>query len=450
MAASQPTSDRPQWTSRRAFVLASVAGAVGLGNLWRFPYMAGEGGGGSFIAAYAICILAVGLPLFILETSAGSLIQQGPVGLFRHISARCGARYGARYGAWFGWLIVAVALVVMSYYFVITGWTLGYFIDAVRADLLPFGEFTSGYASLWYFFAAAVLVYVVLRRGVASVERLSTFLMPLLIVMVAALAIYGQTLSGGGDALAFYASFDLDRFLSPRNWQLAAGQAFYSLGVGTSVLITYGSYVPRDVNIVTSSAAVAVTNSAVSLLSGLAVFAIVFSFGIAPDTGSQLSFTAFPELFRSIAGGWPLGALFFGLLFTAAFSSCYSVLLAAMEPLRAQRKLSAPRAALVVVLATTLLGVPSALSFTPLDLSIGGKPVLDWIDQVTGSGVVVVLGITGAALIAWRLPRAKLVAEMTAGVWRVGPLRLSPYGLIEVGRYMPLAALIILIVSALL
>ncbi len=431
---------RPAWTSQRAFVIASIASVIGLGNLWRFPYMVGENGGGTFIVAYGVCILAVGLPLFILESSAGSLIDRGPVGVFQRISARG--------GKWFGWFVVAMAVLVMSYYFVVTGWTLGYFVDSLRFNLRPFADFTAGYNSLWYFLLVGGLVFLVLRQGVGSVERLGKFLLPVLVLMVGILAVYGQTLPGGPEARAFYLSFDWDLFLEPRTWQMAAGQAFYSLGVGTGVLITYGSYVPKNVNIVASSTAVALANSAISLTAGVVVFSIVYTFGMAPDTGSQLSFTAFPRIFDDLAGGRFLAAAFFGLLFVAAFSSCYSALMVAMAPLRDEFRLSNTTAALLTTGVTLVLGIPSALSFTPVALSLGGKPVLDWLDQFSGSGIVVVVGIAGAAIIAWKLPKSDLVQEMTAGEWRLGPVRISPYGIVHVVRFMPLAALLLLIVTA--
>ena len=431
---------RPQWTSQRAFILASVAGAVGLGSLWRFPYIVGENGGGTFIVAYLVCILAVGLPLFILETSGGSLVNRGPVGLFRGI--------GGKYGSWFGWLVVGVVLMVMSYYLVVTGWSLGYFVDAVRVGPKHFADFSSGYASVWWFFAAGVLVFLVVRRGVRSVEWLAKILMPLLIVMVAALAIYAQTLDGGGRALEFYGSFDLATFLAPRTWQVAAGQAFYSLGVGTGILITYGSYIPKNVNIVTSSAAVTVTNSVIALAAGIMVFSVIFTFGMAPDTGSELSFVAFPRIFDELTGGRFIAIVFFGLLFSAAFTSSYSWLMVVVAPLREELRMSNGRSALIATGTMLALGIPSALSFTPLQLKIGDMHVLDWVDQLTGSGIVVVVGLVGVALIAWRLPRAKLVGEMSARVWRVGPVRFSPYAIVAFGRYIPAAVVLLLIVTA--
>ena len=433
---------RPEWTSQRAFIISSVAAAVGLGNLWRFPYMVGENGGGTFILCYAICILAVGLPLFTLETTAGSLTDRGPVGVFRRINVRYGARLG--------WLVVAVPVVMMSYYSVVTGWTLGYLVDSIRGDLKPFEDFTSDFSSVWYFLAVAVLVFLVLRRGTGSIEILSKALMPALVVMIALLAIYSRTLPGSAEAMAFYTSFDLALFLDPQTWRMAAGQAFFSLGVGTGVLITYGSFIPRNVNILASSAAVAVTNSAISLTAGVAVFSIIYTFEIAPDTGSQLSFTAFPQVFGELPGGRVLAPFFFGSLFVAAFSSCYSLLAVVTAPLRYELGLSENRAALVATGATVALGIPSALSFTPVHLSLLGRPFLEWADQIIGSGVVVVVGFAGAALIAWMLPRRAIAEEMTSGWWQAGPLRFLPYGAIALGRYLPAAALIVLAVTALL
>jgi NSS family neurotransmitter:Na+ symporter len=165
---------RPMWTSQRAYILASVAGVVGLGNIWRFPYMVGENGGGTFIIAYAIGILAIGIPLTIIEASAGNLSDRGPVGTFRRISPT--------WGPWIGWLLVAMTMAVMSYYFVISGWTLGYGIDALTGNLKPFDEFSSGFASLWLYLLVAALVLAVLVRGIGGIERTSTLLLPLLAV----------------------------------------------------------------------------------------------------------------------------------------------------------------------------------------------------------------------------------------------------------------------------
>ncbi len=404
--------------------------------------MAGENGGGTFVLAYAICILAIGIPLVVLEASAGNLVKRGPVGTFRRINPR--------WGPWAGWFLVAMLTAIMSYYLVVTGWTLGYAVDAIRADLKPFEEFTAGFTSLWFFLAVAVLAFVVLRRGVRGLESMGKFLLPLLVVIVGGLAVYSQTLSGASQARDFYFSFDLERFLEFSTWRMAAGQAFYSLAIGQGFLITYGSYIPKGVNIASSSAAIAGTNTVISIMAGLMVFPIVFTFGIAPDTGSALSFTAFPMIFGELTGGLFIGVAFYVLLFVAAFTSCVGGLAPVLAPVRDEFRMSQGWAALIVVAAVVALGIPSALSFTSVGLNVGGKPFLDVIDQAAGSGVVLVAGIVGAALIAWRLPRRRLLAAINNHKQPAWLITLSENWFILVGRYLLIAAVALLLVTYLL
>jgi NSS family neurotransmitter:Na+ symporter len=433
-AGSRP---RPVWTSQRAYILASVAGVVGLGNLWRFPYMAGENGGGTFVLTYAICILALGIPLYVLEASAGKLVNRGPVGLFRRINPH--------WGPLAGWFLVVMTMLIMSYYLVVSGWTLGYALDAIRVDLKPFDEFTAGFSSLWFFVLTAFLTLIVLMRGIGSIERMSKILLPLLVIVVGGLAIYSQTLPGGTEARNFYFSFDLANFLEPRTWAMGAGQAFYSLAIGQGFLITYGSYSPKGFNIVKSSTAVALTNSVISITAGLMVFPIIFTFGIAPDTGSQLSFTAFPIIFGELSGGMFISIAFYLLLFMAAFTSCVGGMTVALAPIRDEFHISRERAALIAVAIVTALGIPSALSFTSMNLTIGGKPFLDLMDQIAGSGVVLVAGILGAALIAWIIPKNNLTRSINSPSKRFGPITFSSTWVISIGRFLPLATVLLLL-----
>jgi NSS family neurotransmitter:Na+ symporter len=427
------THARPVWSSQTIFIIASIAGVVGLGNIWRFPYMVGQNGGGTFIVAYAICILAIGLPIMILESSAGNLTERGPVGTFRHINRT--------WGPWVGWLLVALTVTIMSYYFVVTGWTLGYTVDAIRGSLGPFEEFTAGYSSIWYFLIVAALVLAVMWNGIEHIEKISRIMLPLLVVGVGGMAIYSQTLDGAGQANDFYFSFDSDIFFRLQTWRMAAGQAFYSLSIGLALLITYGSYTPKGVNIVGSSIAIVATNSFVSIMAGLMVFPIVFTFGIVPETGSQLSFTAFPAVFGELNGGRAISVVFFVLLFLAAFTSCTGGLAVVLAPIRDEFKLPRWAAASIGVAVVTLLGIPSALSFTSTGLEVNGKPFLDLMDQIAGSGVVIVAGILGAALIAWIIPKADLLAAMNS--------RLPNGWIIYLGRLLPIGAAAILLAALL-
>jgi NSS family neurotransmitter:Na+ symporter len=410
---------------------------VGLGNLWRFPYMVGENGGGTFILVYIICMLLMGIPLYIIEAGAGKMAGRGPVGTFRRVNAK--------WGPWFGRFLILITIAIMSYYLVISGWTLGYAVDSVGGNLKTFKDFTSGFASLWYLLIIAVPVFWILSRGLKGLEQMSRFLLPLLVVIVGGLAVYTQTLSGASEAREFYFNFDLARFMDANTWRNAAGQAFYSLAIGMGFLIAYGSYVPKQFNMITTSAAVALTNSGISITAGLMIFPIVFTFGIAPDAGSELSFTALPRLFLEIPGGFFIGIAFYMLLMLAAFTSCVGGMAVAMVPLQDEFKMTKRKAALAVTAVVTLLGIPSALSFTPIGLSLGDRLFLEMVDQVTGSGVIVGAGIAGAALITWLLPRQSMLDSINSPNIKLGPIVFSASWIVQIGRYLPIAAALLLL-----
>lgn len=423
---------RPVWRSSRAYVLATIAGVVGLGNVWRFPYMAGRHGGGSFLVAYVTSVVVVAVPLAALESAAGGLRRRSPVGALRH-----GA---GRFGAAVGWAIMAMTVAILSYYLVVTGWTLGYFVDSLRVDIRTFGEFTDGYASLSLLPAVGVAVLVVLVRGVAAFERASLVLVPLLVAVVVGLAIYGQTLDGAAESRDFYLGVRVDGVTDVATWRAAAGQAFYSIGVGQGVLLAYGSFVPAGTNLIRSTTTIAMTNALVSIVAGLMVFAVVFTFDISPSAGSELSFTAFPRVFGEVPGGDVLAVAFFGLLFVAGFTSCLGASIVIVSAVRDETRLGSRTAALATVGTVVALGIPSAVSFTDAGLDLGGRPFLDRVDQATGSGVIVVLGLTGAVVLARALPRRPLAAAFGADPVRIGPVTVGPGTVITWALVLPVLA----------
>jgi NSS family neurotransmitter:Na+ symporter len=394
--------------------------------------MAGENGGGTFVLAYLVCMVSIALPLAVLESSAGNLTDRGPVGTFRRVNRR--------WGSAFGWALIVLTLLIMSYYFVVSGWTLGYAIDAFAGNVRTFDEFTSGMESLWYFLGISALVFLITVRGIGGIEKSARVLLPMLVVIVVALAVYAQTLDGAKAGNYFYLTIKPTELANPRMWQMAASQTFYSLGIGQAFLITYGSYIPRGVNALSSTAAVATTNSFISVVAGLMVFPIVFTFGLTPDTGSQLSFTAFPAVFNEISGGRFIGAAFFVLLFTAAFTSCAGGVVVALAPLRDELGISRTKAALVVIGLVVALGIPSALSFTYIDLQVLGKPFLDLLDQITGSGAVLVAGVLGATFLAWGLQRKALSWAMSEKSEEARFWVIAKAWTIIVGRFLPVAA----------
>lgn len=409
---------RPVWGSPRAYVLAAVAGVVGLGNVWRFPYMTGRHDGGAFIVAYLVCLVLVAVPLAAMESAAGSLGRRSPVGTFRRIAGRRGVALG--------WATVGMTGAILSYYLVVTGWTLGYLIDAVLGRLGPFAAFVEGYASLWLLLVTSAAVLVVLLRGVAALERASLVLVPVLVVILVGLMLYGQGLEGAAQARSFYFGVRPDSILDPATWRAAAGQAFYSVGVGQGLLIAYGSFVPASTNLLRSTVAIALTNAAVSIVAGLLVFSVAFTFDIPPTEGSQLSFTAFPAVFGELTAGRWLAIAFFTSLFLAAFTSCLGSGVVVLSAVRDELGLTRPTAAVATVGGLVLLGVPSALSFTDAQLQLAGRPVLDLVDEVTGSGAIVVLGLVGAAVLARLRPQRTLTAAFNADTVRFGRVAVGP------------------------
>lgn len=196
---------RKQWSSESAFIFSMAAAAVGLGNLWRFPYMMGEHGGGAFIIAYLLSLAIVVFPIMVLEVSAGRLSQGGTVSTYRQVN---------RFGAWYGWFVVLITLVITSYYLVITGWTLGYAVDSVRGQLRGFDDFSGGYNSLWYFLIVTGLAAIILIRNIQAIETLSKVLMPVLLLVMISLVIFATRSDGWGQAVEFFFHIEWSRLSS--------------------------------------------------------------------------------------------------------------------------------------------------------------------------------------------------------------------------------------------
>jgi neurotransmitter:Na+ symporter, NSS family len=413
---------RRQWSSERAFVLSMAAAAVGLGNLWRFPYMVGENGGGAFIAAYLLALVVVALPIMMLEVAAGRLAQGSVVGTYRQVNAL---------GTAYGWLVVLLTTAITSYYLVITGWTLGYAVDAFRLEVVPFDAFTEGYASVWYFLIVTIAATALLVRGVTAIETLSKVLMPVLLVVIVGLAAYGVTMDGWGEARRFMFEADFSHWASPMLWLFAFGQAFYSLAIGQGYLATYGSFIPRRTHVPRASLVVAGTETGIALLAGLMIFPFVFTFGFDPGAGSQLAFGTLPRVFDEMAAGSLLAMVFFALFFAAAFSSCLAGLKVVVSAVSEELGVGDFRAVLGVGAVMLALGLPSALSFSPVELTVMGLPFLDFMDQFGGTNVVVASGVIGAGLLCWFIPRSRI--EYALG----SKSRWWEYRIFLVGRALP-------------
>lgn len=391
---------RSQWSSEKAFVFAMAAAAVGLGNIWRFPYVAGANGGAAFIIAYLIAIIAIGLPLMLVEISAGRIEKGGVVKTFRTVN---------KHAAWFGWLVVTLTLVILSYYLVITGWTLGYAVDSLSGSIRPFSQFTDSAEPLLYFGIVTAVTALVAFRGVRLIELTSRMLMPVLLLLILFLTGYSLTLGGASEALSFLFAPDFSAFTSPKLWALAFGQAFYSLAIGQGYLMTYGSYMPKRINIPRATATVAGVETGVALIAGLMIFPIVFTFGLNPAEGTELAFTTLPLAFGNISIGPLLAIVFFWLFFLAAISSCIASMLVIKTAIREELRLTNGWSVIAGFLLLMPLGLLSALSFTPLEFSVMGRPFLEVMDLFTANQVVILSGLIGGAIISWSIPRHRII-----------------------------------------
>lgn len=418
---------RKQWTSETAFVASMAAAAVGLGNLWRFPYIMGENGGGAFVVAYLIALVVVVLPIMLLEVAAGRLSEGNTVHTYRQVN---------RFGAIYGWFVVLVTLAITSYYLVITGWTLGYAVDALRGDIRVFDDFAAGYNSLWFFIVVTVLAAVVLARDIGAIERLSKILMPALLAVIVFLVFRASQTAGWERASAFFLRVDWLRLFDAQLWGYAFGQAFYSLAIGQGYLVTYGSFIPRKTHLPRACVTVAAVETSVALLAGWMIFPFVFSLGLEPDEGPPLAFETLPRVFDDMPGGAGLAIAFFGLFFAAAFSSSLAGMKVIIAAIAEEFRLRNTSAVCLVTGIMLVLGTVSALSFTPLEWSIAGEPVLDVVDRVVGGDVIIFSGVVGAALLCWFIPPERIRGVLgTASRWWEWRIYL-------VGRYLPVLVLV--------
>lgn len=427
------TKKSVKWSSEKSFILVTATAAIGLGNIWRFPYLVGANGGASFILVYLIAVVAIGLPIMIVEISAGKNERGGVIRTFTKLRRKLGKYYG--------WFVVLLTGIILSYYLVVTGWTLGFAVESLSGKVTSFSDFTNGYKPLFYFFLSLLITTLVALKGIRLIEKISQLFMPLLALVVLVLAVHGMMLPGAGKAFNFLFKPDFSNFLSPKLWALAFGQAFYSLSIGQGQLTTYGSFLPKKINIPRSTSIVAGIETSVALIAGLMIFPIVFTFGLDPSEGTRLVFDSLPLGFKNITFGPILAIVFFWLLFFAAISSC----IASMEVIKTafveELKLSNKKAAIAGAFTMLPLGIISAFSFTPLELSLFGRPFLEFMDLITANQVVVISGLLGAAIIGWSVKKHKLL-----GLYSLKYRHLARHTVITV-RFLWIAVLSVMIFS---
>ena len=422
--------NRGQWGSKLGFIMAAAGSAVGLGNIWRFPYVTGENGGAAFVVVYLACVLFIGLPLMWCELALGRASGRNPVGAFRETG-------GGLPFALTGILCLAACFFVLTYYGVIAGWTISFAISQVSQTSLVFKEYTADPVYVLPVFGLfIVLTIVIVRAGVEKgIEKWSKILMPLLFLLMLAVIIRGVTLPGAGAGLEYYLKPDFSK-IDGTVVLKALGQAFFSLSVGWGLMITYGSYMSKKQNIVSNGFWVGLADTSVALLAGLMIFPAVFAMGMSPDSGTGLAFTTLPAVFAEIPAGWIVGTVFFLLLSVAAVTSSISMLEVPVSYFVDEKKSRRTTCAVTVGLVAFVVGIPSALSnggnewLSNIEL-FGQTGFFSILDQVFGTLALIIISLMLSIYAGWVWKPKNVIAEIEQGCpWFTKPLigGISPAG----------------------
>ena len=394
----------PQWSSRSAFLLASIGSAVGLGNLWRFPFYTGENGGAAFVAVYLICVAVIGYPVLMGELAVGRHKGLSAVGSTRQLALDSGAS-----GRWsvVGWIGVLTSFLILTTYSVIAGqimaFSAGQFTQSLGVASAEAGMWYagSGQALAWHTGFMLISALVVSAGLHGGIERAVTVLMPMFFVMLVGLCVYALSTGAAAASIAYLFEPDFSA-LTPAVILAALSQACFSLGVGGALLMTYGSFLPREENIGTNAGLIASSDTLVAMVAGLMIFPIVFANGLDPAAGAQLIFEALPTVFAGMPGGSFVGGVFFLLAFVAALTTALSILIAASlvgeELLGWSRRKSTFTAAGFA----WVIGVGAIM--------ISG--LADPLDFVSGSVLLPVSVLLVAAFVGWIAPRSIMRGEL--------------------------------------
>jgi NSS family neurotransmitter:Na+ symporter len=428
-----------EWSSRWAFILATSGSAIGLGNLWKFPYVTGVNGGGAFVLVYLLCIVLIGLPIMVAEVMLGRRARQSPINAMRTLTAAVGASRAWRLLGWGG---VVAGFLILSYYSVIGGWAVGYIFNALAgefegADAARIGElFGSMVADPWHLLALHTifmgLTVMVVARGVrAGLERAVMVMMPLLFLLVIVLLVYAMTSGAFMQGVRFMFEPDFAA-LTPAAVLVAMGHAFFTLSLGMGAVMVYGSYMPRRSSIMSAAGTIVALDTVVSLLAGLMIFPLVFASGLEPGAGPGLMFQTLPLAFGEMPGGALFGTLFFVLLTFAAWTSAISLVEPVVAWLVENHGLSRVAAASLCGALAWTLGIGTVLSFNHWEgHQLFDRSFFELVDFLTSNIMLPLGGLFIALFAGWVLPRAVSAGELDGDdwiyrVWRILVRYVSP------------------------
>ena len=411
---------RDSFGSRFGALVAMAGSAVGLGNLWRFPYLVGENGGAAFIIVYVILSFVICLPIFVSEFVIGRRSQKNAYSAFRDLS-------GGSAWRWVGLFTIIVPLIVLSYYSVIGGWSIEYLLKSLTFSFTG-GEsqsalstmFSDFVSSAWgpllvhtgFLLVTTLIVMVGIKDGI---EKFSKVMMPMLFFIVIGIAIYSMTLPGAKAGLDYLFNPDFSK-INGKAIAAALGQAFFSLSLGFGTIMTYASYVDKKENPLFQSVATASSDLMFALVAGMAIMPAVFAFGISPQTGPGLVFETLPYVFGQMPAGGFIAILFFLALLVAAVTSSISMLEVAVAYLVEEKKISRIWACVILFAICWVVGAVCSLSFGPLShIKIDGGNIFDFFDNLSSNILMTLGSLLTVLFVGWRLKKTDVYDEFTNG-----------------------------------
>lgn len=435
-----------EWSSRWVFVLAATGSAVGLGNIWKFPYITGENGGGAFVLVYLLCIACIGIPIMMAEVMMGRRGRRSPINTMRALARE--ARH-SRHWQYLGWGGVVAGFLILSYYSVIAGWALSYVLSTASgtfsgasADEVGAafnGLLASPGALLFWHTLFMVMTMAVVARGVQKgLEKAVRFLMPALFVLLLVMVGYALNSGAFGQGLAFLFDADFSK-LSGDSVLIAMGHAFFTLSLGMGAIMIYGSYMPENASIARTTFMIAGADTAVALLAGMAIFPIVFANGLEPGAGPGLIFVTLPIAFGQMPGGVLFGTLFFILVVFAAWTSSISLVEPAITWLVENKGLKRGSACFGIGGVAWLLGIGTVLSFNLWSgYTLFGKTFFDLLDYLTANIMLPLGGLSIALFAGWVMTRHASREELQMDddlgyrLWRFLIRYITPLGVVAV------------------
>jgi len=412
-----------QWSSRWVFILAATGSAVGLGNIWRFPYVTGENGGGAFVLVYLLCVAVIGVPIMMAEVMLGRRGRQSPINTMRTLAEEEGRSRAWQY---LGWMGVLAGFAILSFYSVVAGWTLAYvfrigagIFDGVSAEAVSgaFDAFTGDPERLlaWHTIFMAMSTVVVSRGVKSGLEKAVRFLMPALFLLLLVMVGYALGQGAFSQGVEYLFKPDFSELTASAVLE-AMGQAFFSLSLGMGAIMIYGSYLSEHASIGRTTVMIAAMDTLVAVLAGLAIFPIVFAYGLAPQGGPGLIFKILPIAFAGMPGGAFFGVLFFLLLVFAGWTSAISLLEPIVAWLVENHGMNRVKASALAGILAWLLGIASLLSLSVWsEYTLFDKNFFSLVEFLTADIMLPLGGVLIGVFAGWQMSRQSTVDELGLG-----------------------------------